>query len=177
MRKRTRDSRGRIVSEASDVDRFWDKVEMIPESTCWHWMGATNKKGYGVMHGRTRLSHRFSYEIHKGPIPEGMLICHSCDRPLCQNPAHLFLGTHKDNTQDMVKKGRSKNQNTLKTHCKRGHEFTDKNTSIDKNGERGCRKCAVIKVTEYNKRNVEKRRAYMKPYQAAWYQKQKAKAK
>lgn len=71
-------------------------------------MGATNNKGYGVLMRRPRhwLAHRYIYTQHKGPIPDGMHLCHTCDNPLCVNPDHMFIGTAKDNMQDRERKGR-----------------------------------------------------------------------
>lgn len=63
---------------------------------------------YGVflVNGRSINAHRFAYQIAHGPVPDDMFVCHRCDNPPCVNPAHLFLGTHVDNMQDMISKGR-----------------------------------------------------------------------
>lgn len=78
------------------------------EGDCWIWTGAVGKDGYGVIGvGRKQFrAHRAAYEAFNGS-PDGKLVCHSCDRPLCVNPDHLFLGTPRDNTRDMIAKGRA----------------------------------------------------------------------
>lgn len=81
----------------------------IVDSGCWEWTGATTRGGYGqVMDGRKNLrAHRAAYMLFVGDIPDGMLVCHSCDNPLCINPDHLWLGDTAANTQDKVMKGRA----------------------------------------------------------------------
>jgi hypothetical protein len=90
-------------------ERFYAKVEKI-EGGCWLWIGRLNRSGYGDLYydGKKRRAHRISYEIHVGEVPDGMFVCHSCDVPMCVNPAHLWIGTNEENMRDMVAKGRHK---------------------------------------------------------------------
>ena len=93
----------------TDSDRIEKHSEKVTESGCWIWMGATTKAGYGVCaskSSKTKTAHRVSYEAFVGEIPSGMIVAHTCDTPLCVNPHHLWLATHKQNSQDMVKKNR-----------------------------------------------------------------------
>ena len=89
-------------------ERFDRQVCPCPMSGCWLWAGAVSGDGYGTVTvmNKQYASHRRQWERHYGPIPAGMVVCHRCDVPLCVNPAHLFIGTVNDNTQDMVRKGR-----------------------------------------------------------------------
>ena len=90
-------------------ERFWEKVDKSNNEGCWIWLAYKNNKGYGeigIKH-KLYLSHRISWIIHFGSIPKGMCVCHKCDNPGCVNPHHLFLGTQKDNMQDMSKKNRA----------------------------------------------------------------------
>lgn len=94
------------------AERF-ARFVVIPEDPddCWGWSGPTHYSGYGLIAAgdksrRKFRAHRVSYEIHVGPIPAGLFVCHHCDRPACSNPRHLFLGTHTDNMRDMFAKGR-----------------------------------------------------------------------
>jgi hypothetical protein len=92
-------------------ERFWEKVDKNGPGGCWVWTRSKSKKGYGQLSGPHRghkpfQTHRLSWEMHKGPIPAGLMVCHKCDNPACVRPSHLFIGTAKQNTQDMVNKGR-----------------------------------------------------------------------
>lgn len=132
--------------------RFWAKVAKGHSNECWEWIGAKTSKGYGTIRdqGRTRRATHVAWEFANGrPIPEGMMVCHSCDSPPCVNPDHLWVGTGSDNIKDCYAKGRF----PLKvwTHCKRGHLLTEKRNW------RGVRRCGICERKRRRLRYHEKR--------------------
>lgn len=135
------------------ADRFWAKIKLAGPDECWEWMGAKDKNGYGRIQvmtdgkWKTQLVHRVAYKLTKGDIPDDLGLCHRCDNPPCCNPDHHFPGTQLDNMTDAKLKSRVRNSTnghlqSLKTHCTRGHEYTEENTyrPPGKN-ERWCREC------------------------------------
>lgn len=116
------------------------RVGCGPKGDCIEWTGLRIRRGYGQtsLHNRRIMAHRLAWIIANGPIPDGLCVCHRCDNPPCCNVEHLFLGTVKDNTQDMVAKGRHNWQRH--THCVNGHEFNEENTRRFHN-RRICRAC------------------------------------
>lgn len=121
-----------VAVSRDPVPRFWSRVAKT--DGCWLWTGAKNGAGYGQIsiEGRSTLVHRFSFEMHVGPIQQGMVLDHLCRTPACVNPAHLEEVTVKENTDRGA---------ALITHCPQGHAYTPENTRLRKNGHRGCRQC------------------------------------
>lgn len=78
------------------------------DSGCWEYYGPAPDGRYGTVkyQGKRQYAHRVVFKLMKGKIPDGLLVLHTCDNPKCINPDHLFVGTHKDNTQDMIAKNR-----------------------------------------------------------------------
>ena len=90
-------------------EKFYSKVN-ITDTHCWEWTGARKINGYGkfIFLGKEYLTHRYSFYCATGVDPKDLFVCHHCDNRICINPTHLFLGTAKDNYDDMISKGRHK---------------------------------------------------------------------
>lgn len=148
-----------------DLNRFLRFVNKT--SACWLWTGGT-AKGYGHFKFRTKTvkAHRFSYEVHVGPIPEGLQIDHLCRTPLCVNPLHLEPVTAKENT---LRGNTIQARNKAKTHCMRGHLFSEDNIYRTKDNGRCCKKCTSAKAKKYSDTD-----AY-RAYHLKWYHDHKIK--
>lgn len=145
----------------TDLDRFWTLVDQTggPDA-CWPWIGsARNEKGYGGFRagGRWVVAHRWLLGALRGrPLQwPAEVACHHCDNPPCCNPAHLYVGTHSQNTVDAIdRSGHPAAARKAQTHCKRGHEFTPENTHYfgPTKSSRYCRTCKRIDSNEGHKR-------------------------
>ena len=95
-----------MIFTEKQIARFWSHV--LKTDYCWNWTAKTTRDGYGSVKigGILYSAHRIAYEICTGDNPKGYEILHSCDNPVCCNPAHLRKGTHKENMQDMILRGR-----------------------------------------------------------------------
>lgn len=100
----------RLGDSGTLLERLLEKVIVDSVTDCWNFTGGKNNIGYGMIRDgkKMRTAHRVSYEEHIGKIPARMCVCHTCDNTLCCNPNHLWIGTLKDNSQDMMRKGRAK---------------------------------------------------------------------
>lgn len=115
---------------------FYDKV--IRRDGCWLWCDVPHY-GMSTFDGKSIGTHRLSWMIQNGPIPNGMMVLHRCDTRACINPKHLYLGTAKDNIRDCV--ARKRHPELQRTHCERGHPFSGDNLHITKQGHRRCKTC------------------------------------
>lgn len=109
---------------------------------CWIWGGdvggTTAPYGRFWYRGKTRRAHKWLWEFFNGPVPEDLVLHHMCEVKVCVRPDHLEATTSQGNTLASDTLAR---RNALKTHCKRGHEFSEANTRTDKRGSRVCKTC------------------------------------
>lgn len=138
------------------LTKLYSQVRIV-NSGCHEYLGNVNNKGYGNARyqGKSMGTHRLSWLLQKGAIPDGLMVLHTCHNPRCVNVDHLYLGTVKDNARDMVQAGRGRNGTQGRTHCIRGHEFNEKNSYTDKRGRRTCRPChAARKLRDYHRKRL-----------------------
>ena len=166
------------MGRKSIEERFWSKVikpgEENADDGCWEWAGCRPRRSCGVAsYGRfstatskSVLAHRFSWELHNGPIPDGMVVCHRCDNTGCVRPEHLFVGTQADNLRDCQSKGRRWDQTSFTPLavgriCRNGHHIDDDYFLIYDRGYVYCRYCH----REASLRYVQKRRDMLRETQ------------
>lgn len=131
------------------AERFWTYISPEPNSGCWLWTSAVSAAGYGQIGGEGRrapvlYAHRVSFEIHNGPIPEGMQVDHKCQMRCCVNPDHMQLldaAAHQNVTMARLPEHFSTTRARERTHCKYGHEWTPENQYRAQSGYRGCIIC------------------------------------
>lgn len=128
---------------ATLLERMTPKTQVLPNG-CWQWIGNKTGLGYGYIKcdGRRRLAHRVAYELHRGPIPDGLVLDHLCRHSWCVNPYHLEAVTQGENTRRGV--GISV-RNARKTHCPQGHPYSGNNVRYHANGDRICRTCDLAR--------------------------------
>ena len=131
------------------------------DTGCWlaekpRWGLWNDGYAYVSIRGKLYRLHRLAYEVFHGQIPKGPQVCHTCDTKNCVNTAHLWVGTGKQNSEDMVDKGRQGDRkNRTKLFCPQGHEYTSENTYTWK-GERICRACHRVHTRESARRRRAK---------------------
>jgi hypothetical protein len=135
---------------APAAERFWAKVQITPG--CWLWLAGISKQtGYAKFWDgeRDTTAHRFSWQLHNGPIPEGLEIDHvwpRCSGGVCPNPDHLEAVTQKIN---------KKRQGATISRCRQGHDYTPENTRYDTKGWRRCRECERQHARDYYQRSKQ----------------------
>lgn len=140
------------------LDRFAEKIALT-DSGCIEWIGGDNGAGYGSFFldwagGRNlkALAHRWSYEYHVGPIPDGLHLDHLCRNTMCVNPEHLEAVTQQENT---LRGFSVAAEHAQKTHCINGHPLSGDNLILRSNGKwRDCRECKRQKDRRYRQRKA-----------------------
>ncbi len=132
--------------------KFLEKVELIPFSTCWHWVGGRTSGGYGMssFNKKRIYAHRLSHELFKGVIPIGLHVDHLCRNPGCVNPEHLEAVTCAENLRRSPVLPWFLKYNSRKAFCKRGHSYSEDNL-YRYAGKRHCRACRTLQKKQMRK--------------------------
>jgi hypothetical protein len=131
--------------------RLRQKIRLEPNSGCWIWTGACTG-GYGEIKflGMKFAAHRFVHELFFNTrMGRKSHLHHRCETPRCVNPHHLEAKAAKDHLQLHLEKHGQPNGNSVKTHCKHGHEFNAQNTYLRSDGGRTCRICVRDRMRGY----------------------------
>ena len=120
------------------LERFTQKIAepFDVHNDCWLWTACKNRRGYGEFqfNGKRTHAHRVAYQLFVGPIPEGYHVDHMCKNKACVRPDHLQVLTHFESTRQAQGD---------KTHCPRGHEYSEINTYRHRDGSRQCKTCHI----------------------------------
>lgn len=142
-----------LAGKQDPAKRFWSHVDKDSHHGCWVWTAGLHPGGYGNfwLDGRTINAHRYSWELANGPVPDGLHLDHICRNRACVRPDHLEPVTMQMNILRGVSPAAL---NARKTHCIRGHEFTEENTYRQPGNpnSRICRECVRIRQREHHQR-------------------------
>jgi hypothetical protein len=144
--------RGRTRSDCeTPTARFWKSVNK--DGYCWLWTRKPDAYGYGVfsVNGRHTRAHRFSWELHHGPVPDGLWVLHKCDTPACVRPDHLFIGTQMDNVTDMIAKGRYRGIAPKNIREDRACQWCGKRYRFRRESQRFCSRSCRARHTNHAK--------------------------
>ena len=150
----------KIGASLREIERFLCKIIRPAGTDCWIWSAYKDNAGYGKFrrHGHPPIvAHRFSYELSIGAIPPGIQIHHKCRNPTCVNPDHLEALTPAEHIVKAVYVHKER------THCRRGHELTPKNTHLYR-GVKVCRACARLRMARKANPDCEEYVAFSKLY-------------
>lgn len=138
--------------------RFHAKHEPENEAGCWIWSATTNWGGYGQFYlgGRLVGAHKAAHQLFKGPVPDGVEVCHTCDVRNCVNPAHVFIGTKSDNMKDAAEKGRLAHR-TAKLTSEQADE-------VRRSTERGVDIAKRLGVSQNIISRIRRGQSYEKPH-------------
>lgn len=140
-------------------ERFWSKVDKQGPDECWQWLAAKQRNGYGVIglgghDGRMVRTHRVSYELAHGPIPEGLIIDHLCRNRGCVNPAHLEAVDQRTN---LLRGTGASARNHVKSTCPQGHPYS----GVNSRGDRICHTCLAAAARRGKARRRAARTRYL----------------